>query len=86
MQIRFSKRFRKQYRRLPTPVQAATRRRLQLWQEDPMNGLLRVHRLEGRMSRFFSMNITGEIRALYEILDDEVCIFEMIGSHSQLYG
>lgn len=86
MRIRFSKRFRKQYQRLPTPVQAAAQRRLRLWQEDPMNSLLRVHRLEGRMSRFFSINITGDIRALYEIVDDEVYIFEMIGSHSQLYG
>ena len=85
MIIRFTKRFRKQYQRLRPEAQRAFRRRLELWQEDPANSLLRLHRLEGRMNRFFSIKVTGDIRALYEVVDDEVCLFALIGTHAQLY-
>jgi addiction module RelE/StbE family toxin len=86
MQIRFSKQFRKQYQRLPKPLQQTTRRRLDLWQEDPMNPLLRVHRLSGRLQHFYSLSVTGDLRVLYELIGDEIVIFQMVGTHAQLYG
>ena len=60
--------------------------RLELWQEDPNNPLLRLHKLEGKLANYYSINVTGDIRALYEIIGDEVYIYDMIGTHSQLYG
>lgn len=66
-------------------MQYQARRRIELWQEDPMNSLLRLHQLKGEMKDFYSINISGDIRALYEIVGDEVYIYQMIGSHSQLY-
>lgn len=86
MQIRFSKQFRKQYQRLPKPLQQTTRRRLELWQEDPMNPLLRVHRLSGRLQHLYSLSVTGDLRVLYELIGDEIVIFQMVGTHAQLYG
>ncbi|WP_036962018.1 type II toxin-antitoxin system YafQ family toxin [Pseudoclavibacter soli] len=86
MQIRFSKQFRKQYQRLPKPLQQTTRRRLELWQEDPMNSLLRVHRLSGRLQHLYSLSVTGDLRVLYELIGDEIVIFQMVGTHAQLYG
>lgn len=85
MTIRFSKKFKKQYQKLPPKMQYQARRRIELWQEDPMNSLLRLHQLKGEMKDFYSINISGDIRALYEIVGDEVYIYQMIGSHSQLY-
>ena len=60
--------------------------RLELWQEDPNNPLLRLHELEGELANYYSINVTGDIRALYEIIGDVVYIYDMIGTHSQLYG
>lgn len=81
----FSKRFQKQYKILPQNLQRQTKLRIELWKEQPQNPLLRLHRLEGKMSRFYSINITGDIRALYEIIGNDVYMYEMIGTHSQLY-
>lgn len=84
--IVFSKRFQKQYKKLPPKLQRQTKLRIELWQEQPDNPLLRLHRLEGSMARFYSINISGDLRALYEIIGDKVYVYEMIGTHSQLYG
>lgn len=85
MTVKFSKRFRKPYKKLSPKLQAQAKRRIELWKEDPTNSLLRPHMLEGKLAGYHSINISGDIRALYEIVDNEVYIYEMIGSHSQLY-
>lgn len=42
--------------------------------------------LTGEYAGLYSLNITGDIRALYEKIDDAYVIFGFIGTHSQLYG
>ncbi len=86
MTIKFSKQFKKQYKKLPKKIQLQTEARINLWQEDPMNSLLRLHQLQGKLAGYYSINITGDIRALYEVVDDEIYMYDMIGTHSQLYG
>lgn len=86
MTIRFSRRYKKQYKKLSLKIQRQTKQRIELWQEDPTNSLLRVHRLKGKLAKYHSMDITGDIRALYEIVGDEVYLYDLIGTHSQLYG
>jgi len=85
-EIKFSKVFKKQYMKLPKKIQTKFDTRFLLWQEDPDHPLLRRHKLSGRMKNFYSIDITGDIRALYEIIDKQVIVYQMIGSHSQLYG
>lgn len=86
MKIRFSKRFNKQLGKLSPRLQDKFWSRLELWQEDPTNSLLRLHRLEGQLAHYYCINITGDIRALYEVAGDEIYLYDLIGTHSQLYG
>jgi addiction module RelE/StbE family toxin len=86
MQIIFSKRFKKQYKKLPPKLQIQTKNRIELWSEQPDNPILKRHKLEGALNNFYSINISGDLRALYEVIDEDIYIYEMIGSHSQLYG
>lgn len=86
MTIKFSKHFKKQFQKLSPKLQVQAKSRIALWQEDPANSLLRVHQLEGKLKGYYSINISGDIRALYEIIDEEIYLFDMIGAHSQLYG
>ncbi len=86
MTILFSKRYKKQYKKLPPDLQKQTKLRIELWKEQPNNPLLRLHKLEGSMNQFYSINITGDLRALYKIRGQEMYIYQMIGTHSQLYG
>lgn len=86
MTVRYSKQFTKQYKKLTPKLKRQTKTRIELWQENPDDLTLKNHRLKGELSHLHSINITGDIRALYEIKDKEVYIYQMIGTHSQLYG
>lgn len=86
MVIRYLPRFKKQYKRLPKPIQSQFDERLRLFVVDPTDPRLRVHPLKGSFSGYWSMNISGDVRALYFAGSDEVVIFALIGTHSELYG
>ena len=86
MTIRYSKKFRKQYKKLTPKLQQKTTDLIRLWSQNPNDDSLRLHKLSGKMSRFHSIDITGDLRALYEIIDNEVYLYQMVGTHSQLYG
>ncbi len=60
--------------------------RLQLFVEDPTNPMLRTHPLKGTYSGYWSINISGDLRAIYLKRGEELIIFALIGTHSQLYG
>jgi len=84
--IRFDKEFQKQYDRLSLKLQNKTDTRLGLFLENPNNPILRLQQLRGKYSGYFSINITGDIRALYYEEEGDFVVFAMVGTHSQLYG
>lgn len=85
MKIVYSKQFAKQYKKLSPQLKRQTKSRIELWKDNPNDPTLRLHRLKGKLSHLLSINITGDIRVLYEVIGDEVYIYQMIGTHSQLY-
>ncbi|MDR0979543.1 MAG: type II toxin-antitoxin system mRNA interferase toxin, RelE/StbE family [Candidatus Nomurabacteria bacterium] len=80
-----TKRFGKQFLKQPAKIQKATEQRLKLFAVQPNSPQLRHHQLQGKMQKYYSINITGDIRALYYCDGDTIIIFDLIGSHSQLY-
>lgn len=85
MIIRQTRQFVKQLAKQPPKIQQAFYLRLALLEEDTHNPLLRNHLLQGKLKGYYSINITGDVRAIYMIIDDEIYLFDLIGSHSQLY-
>lgn len=86
MRIRYARTFKKQYKRLPKKFQEQFDDRVALFVSDPTHPLLRVHPLVGRYAGYWSMNVSGDVRALYRMDAEEVIIFALIGTHSTLYG
>jgi addiction module RelE/StbE family toxin len=86
MTIQYTPKFKKQYKKLPLKLQYQFDERLQLFVKNPTNPILRVHPLKGSYRGYWSMNISGDIRAIYLKMGDELIIFALIGTHSQLYG
>ncbi len=85
MKVSYSKNFLKQYTNLSPNIQKKTDERLLIWSTNPLDPLLRNHSLKGKYSKYRSINITGDYRALYVQTEKEL-IFDAIGTHSQLYG
>lgn len=88
MKIKFSKKFRKQYIKSDEKIRAVFEKRLQIFMRDPIDPQLRNHQLAGNFKDYRSINITGDWRAIYsqsKSEEDVVVVFEMFGTHSQLY-
>jgi len=86
MQVNFSKRFSKQFIRLKAGEKDRFYSQLSIWLGNPAAPILHVHALKGRYLGFYSMNVGGDLRALYKVEGNETVLFDFIGSHSQLYG
>lgn len=86
MVIKRTKTFKKQYRKLPKKLQAQFDARLRLFVLNPADRKLRNHPLRAQYAGYWSIDISGDLRALYRKDGDEIVIFGLIGTHSQLYG
>ena len=85
MQINFTKKFAKQRDKAPVKIQKTIDNRLKLFIKDPFSRLLNNHQLTGNFKKYHSINITGDWRAWYSTRG-AIIFFEVVGTHSQLYG
>ena len=86
MRIRYHNRFTKRFRKLPSKVQAKFAERATLFYREPFHPLLNNHAVEFAYPNWRSINVTGDYRALFEVVDDDTAVFIKIGTHSELYG
>lgn len=85
IRLQFSKAFIARVEKLPPKLQTRLQERLELFCSEPYHPQLRNHQLRGDYAEYRSINITGDVRALYLSRGDEA-IFDLVGTHSQLYG
>ena len=86
MTIKYSKRFRKQFQKRRSNEQDRFWDRLEIFKIDPHAKELNHHMLTGKYSGFHSISVGGDLRALYYEIDGDIILFDLIGTHSQLYG
>jgi len=84
MNIVFHKKFKKLYSKTPSKIQKRFIEQLDLFCTDPFDPTLNNHALSGPLKNYRSINVTGDIRAWYEPIDNDI-VFMKIGSHSELY-
>lgn len=84
--VRFTKSFEKQFKKVTPVVRQRFYAQLQLFMVQPLSPTLSNHALKGKYMGYRSINITGDIRALYYRDQGSVIFFAYIGTHSQLYG
>jgi addiction module RelE/StbE family toxin len=85
MNVVFHRRFDKMASKLPSKVKQKMVERITLFSEDPLSEILRGHALCTPYKGSYSIDITGDYRAIYELIDDQTALFTHIGTHSQLY-
>lgn len=85
MTIHLHKTFKKQYEKLIQSQKRKFKERRSIFLQDEFNPILNNHALKGKYQGYRSINITGDIRIIYENSSEDV-VFVKIGSHSELYG
>jgi len=88
MIITSNKRFNKLFLKLPNKIKDKFKERVIIFEFNQFNLVLNNHKLFGKYDGCWSINVTGNYRAIYKILigeEKEVCVFIAIGTHSELY-
>lgn len=86
MIIDYHKKFKKKYNKLPTKIKNKCDERIILFAKNQNSLILNKHSLHGDYSDCYSIDITGDIRAIYKIDNRGIVVFTDIGSHSDLYN
>ena len=87
MQIKYHKQFSKNFKkRIASNPKLITqfRTRLNLFIENPNDSLLKEHKLIGKLSTYRAFSITGDIRVVYKIVNNDLWLYD-IGTHNQVY-
>ncbi len=85
MRIDFHRTFKKQYKKAHKLVQNNFADRLRLFERDRLDPTLNNHPLTGDRKGEWSINVTGDWRAVYEYTSETSVVFLEIGTHSNLY-
>ena len=85
MKIVFHKNFQKKYVTLPLKVKEKIREKNTLFIENPYHEILNNHPLHGKYEGYRSINVTGDVRIIYKILDKDIALFSDIGTYGYLY-
>ena len=86
MKIRFHGNFGKQYQKLNEKQKKKVQERIILFLKNPFHSILNNHPLKGKYVGYRSINITGDLRAIYKFVSEQECIFVVVDTHSNLYS
>ncbi len=76
--------FKKDAKKLRKNIQEKLKERLKLFLIDKFSPELNNHKLKGKYEDFSSINISGDLRALF-IMDGDYAVFTKIDNHGNLY-
>lgn len=85
MKIYFHKHFGKKFKKLSLKHKETFYRKIEIFSTNPFSIELNNHPLKGRHGGYRSINITGDIRAVFKFLSEDSVEFDNIDNHNNLY-
>lgn len=85
MRVQYHRTFEKQFKKLRLKEKDKAIERMKLFVLDPVHPTLNNHPLKGKYKGLRSINITGDLRAVYELVENDLAYFTTINTHSNLY-
>jgi addiction module RelE/StbE family toxin len=85
MKIVLHKNVKKRYKKFTKSERRQFKERRNLFLENPFHPLLYNHALHGIYAGCRSINITGNLRAIYEEIDKDTVHVIACGTHAELY-
>jgi len=86
MKILLHKNFEKRYKKLRLGEKRRFKKQRDLFLENPYHPLLHNHPLQGPYRGYRSIGISGDLRAIYKIIDPDTVYFVALGTHNELYS
>ncbi len=86
MDVRYSKRFQKQFKKLPHPIQIKAFKTIKSFAGNPYKAQFKNHALRGEFQGQRAISVTGDIRIVFQEKDNykKVTLLR-VGTHNQVY-
>jgi len=81
MEIRYSPKFKRQYKKLSKEVKTRAEKMEAVFRKDPFDPRLKTHKLHGSEEGFMSFSVDYSCRIIFEFYDAETAIFYEVGTH-----
>jgi len=80
--IYYSDRFAKDYRRLPTNIKSLAEEKETIFRQNQNDPRLKTHKLKGRLKKYYSFSVNYQYRIVFHFQSDTDIIFDTIGTHA----
>lgn len=82
MEIDYSPKFKKQFKKLPKKTKELALKFEVLFRENPFNPKLKTHKLHGTMKEYWAFSIYYDYRIGFTFVDGNLVRFHAVGSHN----
>ena len=86
MRFILNRKFERKYAKLSYKIKEKFIERRNIFIQDPTSSILNIHKLSREYKGKWSINITGDYRAIFDRSERDIIIFVNIGTHSELFG
>ncbi|MCX5656620.1 MAG: type II toxin-antitoxin system mRNA interferase toxin, RelE/StbE family [Candidatus Omnitrophica bacterium] len=81
MEIRYTKKFEREYKSIDCNLKLKTKIREALFRKNPFNNVLKTHKLWGNLADFWVFSVDFKNRIIFEFLDEKTVMFHSVGGH-----
>lgn len=85
MQYFSSKKFDKKFSKFPDKIKIQTIEKIKIFTQNQYHPILNNHMLRGKYLGCRSINISGDLRAIYKMQENNIALFVDIDNHNNLY-
>lgn len=81
MEIIYTSKFAREYKKLPTKIKDLAEGREIIFRQNPRDGRLDTHKLHGKLKHFWSFSIDNNFRIVFEFTENDIIYFHSVGDH-----
>lgn len=81
MNIYYSDRFAKDYKKLPKHIKSLAEEKEKIFRRDQSDPRLKTHKLRGKLRKYYSFSVNYQYRIVFHFKSDIDIIFDTIGTH-----
>jgi addiction module RelE/StbE family toxin len=73
--------FRRSFKKLPKPIKEKTRRKDEIFRNNPFASILKTHKLKGKLKNYWAYSVDNNYRILFRFINRDKVIYFDIGTH-----
>ena len=81
MKILYSRKFAKEYKKLPTKIKLQAESKELVFRKDPRHSSLKTHKLTGRFKEYWAFSIDYQYRIIFQFKEKDIIWFHSVGTH-----